>query len=116
MDFTTLKKIFPDLILRMRKSRQTSHTHYLINAHRDWIAVLSIFAAINILVAGFSAYIFFGISKGEIFLVETPQTVSVSNIDRVLLSEVLFVYEEKKRALERQKIKPPVLADPSREL
>ncbi len=81
--------------------------------YRHWEMVLVSFSILNILLIGFSVYLFLQVSEGDIFLVEQSQEVRIDTIDRTLLEELLVSFEIKEALFEDRQITPPRIPNPS---
>lgn len=112
MDINNIK-IFLKKHFSYFKFKRKYHRRNLIRPARDWKIILFIFSITNITIAIFSAYLFLQINKGEIFLVEPPQTTFVDTIDREKLTKTLMLFEEKINNFEVLKRNKPTLVDPA---
>lgn len=84
------------------------------SVHFHWKLMFSSFLALNTLIIFSSLYLFLGINKGDIFLVEQNQEIRVETIDRNILQEIVASFEIKKALFESRKLSPPDIPDPSR--
>jgi hypothetical protein len=89
-----------------------THTHSKIFHH--WEIILSVFLILNILLLGFSVYIFLQINEGGIFLVEQNQEIQINTIDRSVLQELLMSFEIREASFRDRTLSIPRLLDPSR--
>ena len=87
------------------------HTHSKMYHH--WEIILATFLFSNLLVLGFSLYLFLQINEGGIFLVEQSQEVRIDTIDRGALQELLESFEIKNSMFEDRTISSPRMSDPS---
>lgn len=88
------------------------HTHSKMYHH--WEIILAAFLLSNLLVLGFSLYLFLQINEGGIFLVERSQEVRIDTIDRGMLQELLGSFEIRDVLFENRTISSPRMSDPSR--
>ncbi|MFC1732247.1 hypothetical protein ACFL6I_18220 [candidate division KSB1 bacterium] len=87
------------------------HSHSRMYHH--WEIILAIFLFSNLLVLGFSLYLFLQINEGGIFLVEQSQKVRIDTIDRVVLQELLESFEIKNALFDGRSVSAPKVPDPS---
>jgi len=80
---------------------------------RQWEIMLGIFFVSNLVVLGFSLYLFLKINEGGIFLVEQSKETRVSTIDRGVLQELLQSFEIKEALFKDRMHSAPELPDPS---
>ena len=112
VDTQQITRIFKEGIKRFKKSG-VGNARNLMQPTRDWKIILLVFILLNAAIVIFSTYLFLQINKGEIFLVEPTQSSIIDTVDRDLLSETIFLFEEKSRQFEKLKKNKPTLVDPS---
>ena len=83
------------------------------NVYRDWKYILALFLVLNVLVVAGSAYLFFQINKGELFIVEKKSVLANDTVDRKALEVTVAFYEERAQKFDLYKRNPPRVADPS---
>ncbi len=84
-----------------------------IRAHRDWKIIFFGFLSVLIILIAATGYIFFQISRGEIFLVSKPEDYVLGKIDKAQLQKTVDLYKSKADTLANLKKNPPTFVDPS---
>ena len=111
MNIQDIQNNIKDIFARIHSKSLTQRS--IIQPARDWKLILLIFVVLNGGIIFFSVYLFLQINKGEIFLVESESSATVSAIDQQLLNETLLFFSEKAGRYEDIKDQKPNLPDPS---
>ena len=82
------------------------------DARSDWQIVCFIFLFLNIAFIGMSVFVYRQINKGELFLVDKKEAVSVRSLDRYELERTVRYFEEKQSRFDLIQQKPFSTADP----
>ena len=82
------------------------------NARSDWQVVCFIFLFLNVVSIGVSVFVYRQINKGELFLVDKKETVSVRSLDRFELERTVAYFEEKQSRFDLIQQKPFSTVDP----
>lgn len=100
------KKIF-------KGKKAKSRTIFGNDPRADWQKIVIAFLIINLLVIGWSAYLFWQINQGDIFEVSPGPTVSSDAATRNNLRNILTVYGDKEKHFEELRLIKPVSTDPA---
>ncbi len=103
------KKIFLKIKAPKRKEFRTISS----KAHHDWKFILISFFILSTLVVSLNTYIFFEISKGEIFVKEIESGLGSEVISEKNLENAVRFFEERQIRFDRLQIEKPVIPDPS---
>lgn len=76
------------------------------DARADWRAVFVAFFVLNLISAGFSAFLYERINKGEFFLMEKRVSVATRTLDRFALEQTVAFFEEKRIRFDALKRRP----------
>ena len=82
------------------------------DAHTDWEIVFFAFLALNLFAIGVSVFMYGKINKGELFLVDKKETVSVKTLNRLELEKTVSFFADKQGRFDALKRKPPLTSDP----
>ena len=82
------------------------------NARFDWQLVCFVFMFLTVVAIGVSVFMYWGINKGEIFLVDKKETLSMGVFDRFKLEKTVAFFEDKKARFEAFQQKPLTTIDP----
>lgn len=82
------------------------------DARRDWQAVFIAFLLLNLVSVALNLFVYERINKGEFFLVDKQEPVTVGTVNRFDLEKTVSFFEEKRRKFESLKAKPLSIPDP----
>lgn len=82
------------------------------DARADWQVVCFVFLFFNFVAIGMSVFVYQQITKGELFLVDKKEHVSLRTVDRFELERTVSFFSEKKQRFEALKEHPLSTADP----
>lgn len=111
MDSYNIKKLMSQYLPHREAGRMSGHA----NVYFHWKLMFGGVLILNTLILFLSLYLFLGINRGDIFLVEQNQEIRIETIDRNMLKDIVAAFETKKTLFESSKLSPPDLpSDPSR--
>lgn len=82
------------------------------NAHADWKVLFISCVVLNLVAIGVSVFMYGKINKGEIFLVDKKDHVSVRTVDKFELERAVSFFANKQERFEALKRQPPPAVDP----
>lgn len=82
------------------------------DARRDWQAVFIVFLLLNLVSVALNLFVYERINKGELFLVDKQEAVTLGTLSRFDLEQTVSFFEEKRRKFESLKDTPLSLPDP----
>jgi hypothetical protein len=83
-------------------------------AERHWRVLLIVGVFVSTTILLFSIYFFFGINRGDLFIVDPTDPLPIDTIDRTKLNTILSAFEERRTLFESYQEKGPTLTDPSK--
>ena len=76
------------------------------DARADWRSIFLAFLALNVLSVGLSVFMYEQINRGEFFLVDKKQPVTVQALDRFALEQTVAFFKEKQARFDALKRGP----------
>lgn len=110
MSFFTAKISLNGLFKRSRAESEAAQ--FGRDARIDWQIVVLAFLFLNVLAVGISVFVYGEINKGELFLVDKKETVSLQTLDTFELERTVGFFEEKRARFETLKRTPLSTTDP----
>jgi hypothetical protein len=109
MKIPNLKNIFSKFTFH----KKTEYKTISEKSNHDWKMILLGFIFLAIIMLSGSLYMFIGVSKGDIFLVEQKPENTVLSINKSDLASTIKFFETRKAHLEALKATRPTVGDPS---
>jgi hypothetical protein len=104
---------FKDITKKIKRSFVRKENIDIVrNPERDWRRLLVGFVACFIIVVCVDGYLFYKISKGDLFSAPPPQPTSDA-VDRDALQRVAAYYASRQAGLNAVEATPPSVPDPS---
>jgi hypothetical protein len=107
MDLSNYTKQFHKLLAKKPRG------HHEIDPERAWKQIVLTFAIINLLVIGLNSFLFWKISRGEIFINIQSPSAPAHTLDRTELTQTVNYYDAQAAKLQTLESAKPALADPS---
>lgn len=82
------------------------------DARRDWQTVFIAFLLFNLVSVALNLFVYERINKGELFLVDKREPVTLGTVNRFDLEKTVSFFEEKRRKFESLKSTPLSIPDP----